>query len=80
MVFNNELLKQMYVEYSIPCDRLVSNPSMLYRFTREYIQRSGQEIAPAHLSHHLLNLRRLGEAKGGLSRLRRIYNGRNSQN
>ncbi len=77
MVFNDELLRKMYVEYSIPCDRLVSNPSTLYRFTREYTQRSGQEAAPAHLSHRLLNLRRLGEGKGGLSRLRRNYFGRN---
>jgi len=76
MVFNNELLKQMYVEYSIPCDRLVSNPSTLYRFTREYTQRSGQEVVPAHLSHRSLNLRRLGESKGGLPRLQRVYRGR----
>jgi len=76
MVFNDELLKEMYIQYSIPCDRLVSNPSTLYRFTREYTQRSGQEVAPAHLSHHLLNLRRIGERKGGLSRLQRAYQGR----
>jgi hypothetical protein len=77
MVFNDELLKKMYVEYSIPCDRLVSNPDTLKVFAEDYARRSGQEVPLSHLSHRLLNLRRLGEDKGGLSRLRRNYNGRN---
>lgn len=76
-LLNDGILKQMYLEYAIPCDRLVSNPSSLQAFTQDYANRTGQLVEPAVLSHHLLNLRRRGEAKGGLSRLQRSYNGRN---
>lgn len=77
-MFDNKILKQMYVEYNIPCDRLVSNPAILQRFVNDYSGRIGKDdVEPANLSLHLLNLRRLGEAKGGLPRLRRKYFGRN---
>lgn len=76
-LFNDGILKQMYLEYAIPCDRLVSNPNSLQSFTKDYANRTGQVVEPAVLSHHLLNLRRRGEAKGGLCRLQRAYNGRN---
>lgn len=75
--FDNAILRQMYLEYDIPCDRLVSNPELLHRFTRDYANRAGNGAEAAQLAHHMLNLRRKGEAKGGLSRLRRTYNGRN---
>lgn len=67
----------MYVEYDTPCDRLVSNPASLQSFARDYTDRTGQQIEPAEVSHRLLTLRKLGEAKGGLPKLRRKYNGRN---
>ena len=76
-LFNDAILRQMYVEYAIPCDRLVSNPLLINNFTEDYVNRTGQLVEPAHLAHHLLNLRRRGEAKGGLTRLQRAYNGRN---
>lgn len=75
--FDDTILKQMYLEYDIPCDRLVSNPELLRRFTQDYAKRSGNGAEAAQLAHHMLNLRRKGKVKGGLSRLRRIYNGRN---
>jgi len=75
--FKNEVLKKMYREYDIPCDRLVSNPNLLQSFTQDYIGRSGHVVELAQLGHQMLNLRRKGEANGGLSRLRRRYNGRN---
>ena len=75
--FDDVILRQMYLEYAIPCDRLVSNPALIQNFTQDYIKRTGQLVEPAILAHHMLNLRRLGQAKGGLSRLRRAYNGRN---
>lgn len=77
MTFEDSTLRQMYLEYSIPCDRLVSNPASLQAFVQDYAKRTGQSVDAAVLAHHLLNLRRKGEAKGGLSRLRRAYNGRN---
>jgi hypothetical protein len=67
----------MYVEYNAPCDGLVSDPARLSSFAEDYAQRTGQQVEPAQVSHRLLTLRKLGEAKGGLSRLRRKYNGRN---
>jgi hypothetical protein len=75
--FDDALLRNMYEEYRTPWDRLVSNPSTIEHFTREYAGRTGHQVEPASLAHHLLNLRKLGEAKGGLRRLRRGYNGRN---
>ncbi len=75
--FNDAVLRDMYREYNTPCDRLVSNPSSIAHFTRDYAGRTGHDVEPASLAHHLLNLRRLGEARGGLRRLRRSYNGRN---
>lgn len=77
MIFDDKLLIGMYVEYNITCDRLVSNPAVLQRFSQDYSGRIGKDVEPANLSHHLLNLRRLGEKSGGLPRLRRNYNGRN---
>ena len=76
-LFDDGILKQMYLEYAIPCDRLVSNPKQLCDFTLDYIKRSGTCVEAAKLAHHMLNLRRRGEVNGGLSRLCRRYNGRN---
>jgi len=75
-VFNDAVLKSMYVEYHIPCDRLVSDPDLLRDFSDDYSRRSGYRVEPAKLSHRLLNLRRRGEANGGLCRLQRGYYGR----
>lgn len=75
--FNDVILRQMYLEYDIPCDRLVSNPEKLTSFAQDYTNRSGQNVELAKLAHHMLNLRRRGQARGGLLRLRRVYNGRN---
>jgi hypothetical protein len=77
MTFEDSILRQMYLEYSIPCDRLVSNPAVLQAFVQDYAKRTEQSVDAAVLAHHMLNLRRLGEANGGLSRLQRTYNGRN---
>jgi hypothetical protein len=75
--FNDSVLKQMYIEYNTPCDPLVSDPARLLSFAEDYEERTGQQVEPAQLSHRLLTLRKLGEAKGGLPKLRRKYNGRN---
>ncbi len=73
---DDSVLREMYVKHNMPCDRLVSDPEMLLAFTQAYTDRTGQEIEPADLAHRLLTLRKLGEAKGGLPRLRRGYRGR----
>lgn len=74
---DDNVLKQMYIEYNTPCDPLVSNPTSLVAFTEDYGERTGQQVEPAEVSHRLLTLRKLGEARGGLPKLRRKYNGRN---
>ena len=58
--FDDAILRQMYLEYAIPCDRLVSNPALIQNFTQDYVNRTGQIVEPALLAHHMLNLRRLG--------------------
>jgi len=75
--FDDGLLREMYIKYDTACDRLVSDPAQLLAFTQDYSERTGQQVEPARLSHRLLSLRKLGEAKGGLPRLRRAYHGRN---
>jgi len=75
-VFDDNVLKQMYVEFDVPCDGLVSDPAKLLSFADDYAERTGQQVEPAQLSHRLLTLRKVGEAKGGLPKLRRKYNGR----
>ena len=75
--FNDGILKEMYLQYDIPCDRLVSNPELLHRFTRDYANRSGNGAEAAQLALYMLYLRKRGEENGGLPRLRRTYNGRN---
>ena len=75
--YDDAILRQMYLVYAIPCDRLFSDPQKLKNFTQDYANRSGHNVELALLAHHMLNLRRRGQAKGGLSRLKRAYNGRN---
>lgn len=75
--FDDDVLKQMYVTYDTPCDRLVSDPASLLSFAKDYAERTGQQVEPAQVSHRLLTLRKLGEAKGGLPKLRQRYNARN---
>ena len=74
---DDSVLREMYIKNNMPCDRLVSDPERLFAFTQAYADRTGQTIEPADLAHRLLTLRKLGEAKGGLPRLRRTYSGRN---
>ena len=76
-VFNDDIIREMYRDYNIPCDTLVSDQEQLLPFMEDYIQRTDQEVEPAQLARRLLRLRKLGEANGGLPRLRRSYNGRN---
>jgi len=76
-VFDDVIIREMYQEYNIPCDTLVSNQKQLLSFVDDYIHRTGHKVELTHLAHHLLTLRKRGEVKGGLPRLRRFYNGRN---
>ena len=74
---DDAILKQLYIEYNTPCDRLVSDPASLQAFAEDYGQRTARQVEAARVSHRLLTLRKLGQTKGGLPRLRRAYSGRN---
>lgn len=76
---NKQILVSLYEQFGIPCDRLVSNPATLIHFTKAYNRKTGEKVQPSKLSQKLLNLRRRGQAKGGLPRLERNYWGRDSQ-
>jgi hypothetical protein len=75
-VLDDGVLREMYIEYDTPCDALVSDPAKLLSFAQDYTERTGQHIEPAGVSHRLLSLRKLGEARGGLPRIRRSHHGR----
>jgi len=70
--FDDNALREMYIEYDIPCDRLVSDPAKLLHFTQAYTERTNQQVTSKDLANRLLTLRKLGQAKGGLPRLRRV--------
>lgn len=74
--FDDAIIKEMYRDYDIPCDTLVSDQELFLPFAEDYVQRTGQEVEPPKFAKHLLTLRKRGEANGGLPRLRRSYNGR----
>ena len=71
MGFNDDVLKKMYVEYDIPCDELVSSSVRLKGFADDYIGRTGHQVQPEAIGRHMLKLRKIGQARGGLPRIRR---------
>ncbi len=75
--FDDPIIIEMYLEYNIPCDTLICDQELFFPFVEDYIQRTGQQVELPQFAKHLLKLRKCGEAKGGLPRLRRVYNGRN---
>jgi hypothetical protein len=75
-MFHDPILKKLYERFHITADRLVCDPVLMQRLTTEYVARTGHHVEPIELSQHLLNLRKRGEAKGGLARLSRNYTGR----
>ena len=75
-MLDDDLLVKMYVKNDVPCDQLVSDPDAMVEFTNEYERQSGNTATAKEIGKRLLNLRRRGQNKGGLPRIRRRYNGR----
>jgi len=79
----DQAIIEAYVAFDVPADRIVADPHVGAQFLDLV---NGGIPTSHHLTHpacmtRLLNLRRLGEGKGGLPRLRRAYRGRrNSEN
>lgn len=67
-----------YSLYGVPADQIVSNPERAIEF-RDRVNRSltpELQVDQATFNKRLLNLRRRGQANGGLPRLERGFNGR----
>ena len=65
LIYNDQIIIDMYKEYDIPCDTLISNQPQLIAFAEDYNIRSGQKVELPQFAKHLLALRKRGEAKGG---------------
>jgi hypothetical protein len=68
-----------YCEFNTPADQIVADPQVGQRFADLVNKKrpGSHSLSVADLNKRVLNLRRLGESKGGLPQLRRRYNGRN---
>ena len=77
--FDDSIIKEMYRDYDIPCDTLISDQELLLPFAEDYIKRTSHEVEPSQLARHLLTLRKHGETNGGSPRLRRSYNGKSKK-
>jgi len=69
---------EAYVGFDRPADQIVTDPQLAAKFSQAVNSQlpRGQQVDQATLNKRLLNLRRRGEDKGGLPRLRRNYYGR----
>ncbi len=67
-----------YVKFDTPADQIVSDPHLSIEFGTAVNSRlpTEERVDQTTLNRRVLNLRRRGEDKGGLPRLRRGYNGR----
>lgn len=70
--FDSAIIEE-YTSLGIPADRIVSDPRMAVKFHDAVNRRLPDELQmdQVTLNKRLLNLRRRGEAKGGLPRLER---------
>lgn len=74
----DRVIIEEYRDFNIPADPIVSNSKL----SRAFAVRVNSRLPPtlaldlATLKKRLLNLRRKGQEKGGLPRLRRCYKGR----
>ena len=74
----NKIIIEEHVKYDVPADQIPSDPQKAVEFQRRVNNRlsDSQQFEIAELNKTLINLRRRGEANGGLPRLRRRYDGR----
>lgn len=69
---------EVYSQYFQAADRIIENPDL----AKQFCEGVNSRLAPVEhfevrdLNHVLHNLRKLGEAKGGLPRKQRQYKGR----
>lgn len=69
----DQIIIEEYVLYDVPADRIPSDPEKSVEFLRRVNSRLPEDdhFSQADLNRRLLNLRRKGQDKGGLPRIRR---------
>jgi hypothetical protein len=68
-----------YEQFDTPADQIVTDPEIGQSFAQRVndLLAEGERYDLPVVNKRLLNLRRRGQEKGGLPRLRRDYDGRN---
>lgn len=77
----DEVIRDLYVDFNIPVDRIVASPALSRRFT-SFVNRylpGAQRTKIETVNWRLMTLRKRGEEKGGLPRLERQYFGRETK-
>ncbi|HZZ70858.1 MAG TPA: hypothetical protein VFE24_01310 [Pirellulales bacterium] len=71
-----------YPLYGVPADQIVADPKHAAEFLARVIRQLPKELRvdQATFNKRVLNLRRRGQANGGLPRLERDFNGRGPNN
>lgn len=80
MSSRDRVIVEEYAKFDMPADKIPADPSIAVEFLNRVNSRLSphEQFSQSQLNTHLINLRRRGEANGGLPRLRRSYNGRNN--
>lgn len=72
-------LKTAYIDFDVPADQIVADPALSQEFCRRtnlLLPEQSHIASGPDFNRKLLNLRRRGEAKGGLPRIRSQFHGR----
>lgn len=73
----DQAIREQYVRFDTPVEGIVANPKVAAEFAQKVKAACpNQKIDVPTVNHRLFTLRKRGEDKGGLPRLRRAYNGR----
>jgi hypothetical protein len=75
----DSVIVEAYRQFNTPVDQIVADPEIATRFWKAVEQGHGGVLPPGGLAdwnRKLMNMRKRGEDKGGLPRIRREYRGR----
>ncbi len=81
----DEVIRDAYVkfheQFGAAADKIVASPDLSTRFADQVNARlsADEQMDVETVNRRIINLRRLGQAKGGLPRLERNYSGRETQ-
>jgi hypothetical protein len=70
-MLNDEVIKELYVKFDIPADRLVIDPVKMGNFRLAYANATSHIPSSPSIARIIIQLRKLGLAKGGLPRIRK---------